>query len=472
MSWPYVPFLRGILERRAGLDLGRGGMETTLATFVQRRVALTGLSFDQYVEQLEVPGSEELLLLVEAMTVVYTWFFRDPAQFSAIEYLIRAFPGDGPILVWVAGCATGEEAYSVALVAASVGKRVSILGTDVNSAALEHARTGRYSAASLNAVDTSMRQKYLAGVSGDFVIPDTIRQCVRFQMANLVDMPPRCPTGDGWNLIICRNVLIYFTKEQASRTLDTFASGLAPGGHLVLGASEAILDRPAGLDVVVVAGRAVLQRPQPGLQTNVSNADRVTPLTALCRVTPDPPRAVTRSPASPWTAGPAADKPSGVVRSLVHHGGAPPPDSTACLLQQGYAALDAGDIATAKDLCMQAVQGDPTCAEAAMLAGIAHYLDGDSQEALQLLRGALCLDPTLWVACFYQALCYDNIGYADDAARSYAQVTRIAERQACNTGSRPLLDNWRDDLLAVAKKRSACAAHKRDRPNQGRVLAR
>jgi chemotaxis protein methyltransferase CheR len=475
MSLTYVPFLRGILERRAGLDLGRGGMETTLANFVHQRLERSGLSFERYLEQLEIPGSEELRLLVEAMTVVYTWFFRDPAQFLVIEQLMREFPGDRPMSIWVAGCATGEEPYSVALVAAEIGRRVSILGTDVNSAALEHAKQGRYSAASLNAIDAPMRQRYLADVSGDFVIPEPVKQSVRFQLGNLIDVAPRCPTGEGWDLIICRNVLIYFTPEQARRTLDAFASGLAPGRHLVLGASEAILERPVGLDVIGIAGRAVLKRPLAGQCSDSSKPDSNGSLVSFSRINlPQPRPSALNAPAPPAVATRevAFEKPSGVVRTHRNDGADVVPITALYALEKGRTALDAGDVVTAKRLCSEAVQLDPTCAEAAMFAGITHYLDGEFPEALQLLRGALCLDETLWAACFYQALCFENIGYAEDAARSYAQVMTIAEKLAHGPTRHPFLENWRNDLLAVAKKRAHPAKHRNPSSHKLRIQAR
>jgi hypothetical protein len=88
-------------------------------------------------------------------------------------------------------------------------------------------------------------------------------------------------------------------------------------------------------------------------------------------------------------------------------------------------------------------------------------LDGDIPSALYQLRGALCLDATLWAACFYQALCYENMGYAEDAARCYSQVVRLATEMS-SVEEHAFLRGWRQDLLAVASKRS----------NQGGVIRR
>jgi chemotaxis protein methyltransferase CheR len=434
-------------------------MEASLVHYVQQRLTERRMTYECFLEELEIPGCDELRNLVEAMTVVYTWFFRDPGQFRVIEELIRDFASERAMSIWVAGCATGEEPYSVALVAAALGKRVEILGTDLNTAALNHARAGRYATASLNAVDVAMRERYLSEIAGgEFVIPDAIRKSVRFQSGNLVDAAPRAPTGQGWDLIICRNVLIYFSQEQARRTLEIFANSLAPERHLVLGASEAILERPVGLTVVDVAGRAILERPrsgQSGAMLRPPSGDK--PSAPALRVAqPSEPRIQARptklavSQSTSRGGATTANVTRACHPTLI--GSVELPQTSIDALRKGCAALDAGDVLAAKELCSLAVRLDPTCAESAMFAGIAHYLDGNFEEALRLLRSALCLDAKLWPACFYQALCYDNLGYADDAARSYALVTKFAD--ASGSSTHHFLAHWRSDLLDVARKRS------------------
>lgn len=435
MSSIHVPLLRELLERRSGLDLGRGGMEVNLINYVQRQLALRELSFDRYFERLETPGSEELRQLVETMTVVYTWFFRDPGQFLVIEQLMRDFPLDRKMGIWVAGCATGEEPYSVALVAAEQCRSVDILGTDLNSHALSHARTGQYAATSLDAVDAAMRRRYLPSVSDQFVVPESVKQTVRFQAGNLVEPPPQAQAAEGWDLVICRNVLIYFGAEQARRTLERLANSLAPGGTLILGASEAILERPSTLQVTGVAGRAVLVRPHPDVKPSFTRLS--------------PPKFV---PAEPQPAAKPKLKSttSHAVPSLLRVA-AP---NARVAMEQGHLALESGDIPHARDSYLRAVALDSTCAEALMFAGIAHYLDGALMEALHHLRGALCHDASLWAACFYQALCYENLGYAEEAARSYSQVIRLSSDRAPAADEHPFLKGWKHDLLAVAHKRA------------------
>ncbi len=442
-------------------------MEANLVNFVRKRLALNELSFERYIEQVEIPGGDELRLLVEAMTVIYTWFFRDPGQFLIIEQLIRNFSLDRTMGIWVAGCATGEEPYSVALVATDLGKQVDILATDLNSEALRHAKTGRYALASLNPVDATMRARYLGGQSGDFEVPEAVKQRVRFQVGNLVEAAPKPQTTQGWDLVICRNVLIYFGRVQARRTLDTLAGSLAPGGTLVLGASEAILERPTGLNAVGISGRAVLVRPRPeDSQPSIPRAQNVgaaspqpqpnifssSAFSPQPRATPNVP--ITSLPqrnpmVQPDAANPTPENPS----TLLIVPGVTDTKSARAAIEHGHCALNAGNIPVARSSYQRAVSLDPTSAEALMFAGITYYIDGDLAEALQRLRGALCLDASLWAAWFYQALCYENMGCAEDAARGYSQVVSLGQ-QTQRSDEHPFLKGWRNDLLAVASKRA------------------
>jgi chemotaxis protein methyltransferase CheR len=464
-----VPLLRDLLERHSGLDLGRGGMEVNLLRYVERRLATRDLSFERYWEQLEIPGSEELRLLVETMTVIYTWFFRDPGQFEVIEQLIRSFSAERSMGIWVAGCATGEEPYSVALVANNLAKRVDILATDLNSSALHHAKVGRYTSTSLDAVDATLRRRFLGSSSKDFVVPDAVKQSVRFQVGNLVEAAPRAQAPEGWDLVICRNVLIYFGQDQARRTLDKLASSLAPGGALVLGASEAILERPSSLDVVGMCGRSVLMRPRlgecrpsrprlPSAEVR-SSEPRLKDAPSSVFALPSPVSAcagVGRIELETAVGQRRAENPATENRlTIVSSSTSTAATATArSAIDLGHVSLDAGNIPKARDHYLQAVRLDPTSAEALMFAGIAHYLDGAFTEALHYLRGALCLDASLWAACFYQALCYENMGYAEDAAHSFAQVVRLADRPTRRENEHAFLKGWRDDLLGVAVKRA------------------
>jgi chemotaxis protein methyltransferase CheR len=173
------------------------------------------------------------------MTVGHTGFFRHPEQF---ENLRRALPElarriQPPLRVWCAGCSTGEEAYSVALCADQACVPVSILATDVNPGAIEFARAGRYQAA---------RAAKLPGATGGWLAPERFRQSVRFEVSSLIDADPSFGLGP-FDLIFCRNVLIYFDREIVPEVLESLSLHLRPRGAIVISPADAVLPIPDGL---------------------------------------------------------------------------------------------------------------------------------------------------------------------------------------------------------------------------------
>ncbi|HNF98395.1 MAG TPA: CheR family methyltransferase, partial [Pseudomonadota bacterium] len=195
--------------------------------------------------------------LVRSLTVSHTRFFRDIEQLDAVETLLRRGPSQ--MRVWVAGCSTGEEAYSVALLALAQHRKIEIVASDVNQASLDAARAGVYPPEAIERIprrflfDFTNRGSYIE-------VSPRMRQAVRIVHHNLMKPPLRPTDGSGWDIILCRNVLIHFRAEHAAQALDKLALALAPGGHLFLGTSE-FHQRTPRLVPVHVANRIALQRP-------------------------------------------------------------------------------------------------------------------------------------------------------------------------------------------------------------------
>lgn len=440
------------LERRlsawTGIDLSRGGVRRSLARFLERRLRELGL--EQVEDYLGRVSSDpaELERMVNATTVVYTWFFRDDGQFSAIAQVLQQHRADAPPLrVWVPGCATGEDAYSLALLAAGLGKPIFVLGTDVNTEALAHARAGVYGAFSVKELKDSARG-YFTPKGGNLVVGETLRSSVRFERHNLVDSPPIAPGDQLWDVILCRNVLIYFARDPARRAFDRMARALAPGGHLVLGASEVVLEVPPGLESIYRGERLLLRR-----------------------VDPRRPREQQPSPAWPArSAYPARPLPVAPMPALPQHAAevvAASPRRTPVdaeqrrLLRHGHALLDRGDIPGAGKYYRDAVAHDPTCAEARLYAGISHYLSGEIELALNELRAAGFLDSRSWMASFYSALCHESLGHAEEALREYRNVVRVNDA-AHRLDGNSVFGTWQSDLISLARQRLASHAGRQD----------
>jgi two-component system CheB/CheR fusion protein len=235
-----------VLHRRLGRDFSEYKTGTLLRR-VQRRMHV--LQIDQvstYIEQLRTLPNEAELLFRELIISV-TGFFRDREAFAALEAMV--IPGlmadkrqSDPIRIWVAGCATGEEAYSIAILLseglkrASLARRVQIFATDVDDRALQFARAGLYpSTVAGNLTAERLERNFIKEHEGYRVTKDLRDMCL-FSTHDLVQDPPFSRLA----LISCRNLLIYFASSLQQRVLTTFHYALEPGGHLFLGPSEGI----------------------------------------------------------------------------------------------------------------------------------------------------------------------------------------------------------------------------------------
>jgi chemotaxis protein methyltransferase CheR len=436
-----------LVSHRTGIEITRGGADRTLTNFAERRTRELGITLGQYLWLLRTDGGSELEQLVNAITVGYTWFFRDAGQLAIVEAALGAEVARGrPARLWVPGCSTGEDAYSLALVATRLGREAEILGTDVNSASLERARRGRYREFSLRELDPRSAAQFSRQRDGSFELSAAVRSRVSFAHHNLMERPPVPQGGGGWDLILCRNVLIYFTRDAALAVMDALAGALAPGGYLVLGASEVVFDAPRGLEARYVANRLAFHRP-----VERQEAGSVPP--SVDWLLPPAREGAKRGVVSVFPfAGPELPVlPRASARPSLP--AAPPPADD---LLPGHVLLDQGDASGARDVYAAAVARDRTRADAHMYAGVARYLCGEVDPAMRDLRAALFLDEHLWPAAFYLALCHENSGHPEEALLAYRHVVRLSECGPKTLGS--LFDAWRGDLSEVARRRVAQAS--------------
>lgn len=239
-----------LLEKRTGVvvPLAR---KTFLVTSVRGRMRETGhAGFEAYFNDLlKVPeGAIEWITLVDRLTVHETHFFRHPPSFELIarQWLPQtaAQAAAGGIHAWSVGCATGEEAYTLAMVldrhlrAMHKGKcYFGVTATDVSQPALAVGRAGLYPAQKMHEIPQEYREQYCQALDEDsFCIREALRKRVGFASFNLLDVA-RAPLKR-LDMIFCQNVLIYFARERRRELLAAFARLLKPGGLLVLGAGE------------------------------------------------------------------------------------------------------------------------------------------------------------------------------------------------------------------------------------------
>ncbi len=226
------------LSRRIAEYAGLDPPEWVLLARAKERAARAGLDLDGYVARLGSDGAE-LEALTEALRVGETRFFRHKAQVEALRrHAIpeRIAQGREKLRAWSAGCATGEEAWTLAMLLAEAGRPFEVIGTDLSDGALATARAARYPAASAAEVPAATRARFLVEEAGAVTIAAALRERVRFERRNLLDAgyPQKC------DVILCRNVLIYFDGARRDEVIARLAESLLPGGYLFLGYSETL----------------------------------------------------------------------------------------------------------------------------------------------------------------------------------------------------------------------------------------
>jgi chemotaxis protein methyltransferase CheR len=188
-------------------------------------------------------GAAAVARLIEETTVQETYFFREREQLEAIDWHGLA-ARSGVIRIWDTACATGEEAYTLALLATEAfgaEPPVRIVATDISAEALARARVGEYGARAVREVGAPLRKRYFETRPGDsFRVGDRLRRLVSFSRHNLVRDPVPPAGHEPFDLIVCRNVLIYFGPEIVVRLMQALDGALRPGGAVLLGAADVL----------------------------------------------------------------------------------------------------------------------------------------------------------------------------------------------------------------------------------------
>lgn len=352
-----------LVRRECGLEL-----PTSRPAALRAAIRRTGADGeDEFLALVGRPGSRAAVeRLLDEVTVKETSFYRDADQLATIDWrglhAAAVEAGASTLRVWSAGCATGEEAYTLAMLAteafAPEPPPVEVLGTDVSAAALDRAKEGRYRPRRARAVPPVELDRYLAADGHLLTVRPAVRALVRFSRHNLVrDRMP--PVGEGlFDLVVCRNVLIYFDPETAESVVSGLSAALRPGGLLLLGAADQL-------------GRAV----RAGL---TAGADR-----------------------------------SGAAREA-----RPAPEE---LLARAVAAADAGDAGGALAAIDLLHAHDPLNAGGHFLRGLIELLR-DPRVAVESLRRALLIDPQFGLAAFQLGRAYDALGEGVAARAAYEKA--------------------------------------------------
>lgn len=250
-----------IVKQHAGVDLHDGKEELVRSRVSRRLRALELPDFRAYLAYLEQHREQELVELLDVVTTNKTHFFREAQHFDFLQRTFCGSPPTAPLRFWSAGCSSGEEPYSLAMLLAEQlpavhARAVRILATDISRPVLQRAHAARYRLSESTGLEAARVSKHCTREPGDVIeVKPELRAVVRFARLNLME---RWPMRGPFHAILCRNVMIYFDRPTRERLVERFRQLLAPGGYLLVGHSESLSGLKHGFDYVAPA---TYQRP-------------------------------------------------------------------------------------------------------------------------------------------------------------------------------------------------------------------
>jgi chemotaxis protein methyltransferase CheR len=417
--------LRERIRRRAGLNFPESRLPD-LEAGIRRAMAHAGTGDIHSFAQRVDTDAAVFDALIGNLTVGETYFFREPAQFEVLRNRVlpdlrRGLANGGRLRVWSAGCASGEEVYSLAILLEEQGMAdlATIFGTDISRAALQRAREASYGIWSLRGSPGATASPNFERHGDRFVVNARLRRRVDFRYLNLAEgayPSPENGTAEV-DLILCRNVMIYFDAETVRRVARRFHRSLKPGGWLLAGPSDPPLWDSAPFRTRVTDGCVLYQRddgvpeeaPAPFVFSTPVRAE-----TVVAETVPDMPPPM---PAPPIEAPevPAA---------------APAESALPSVIEAVRSLADAGNALAAAQAAIDALRDFPLCPELHHLHAVVCMEIGRSEAAIASIRRVLYIDPTLAVAHFMLASVLRRAGRRDEAQRAYQAALAACAAQS------------------------------------------
>lgn len=451
---PAFPELKESLIGSTGL-VYYADKDSELAVHVARRLARTGRrDCHAYLHLLREKdaGDTELDTLIEDLTIGETYFFRHQEMFDALRDrvlpdVIQRNRDSRHLRIWSAGCATGAEPYSVSILlrrefAARIdGWDVSVVGTDINRGFLAQAREGRYAEWAFRATSPAMKSECFEPADRSWIIKPKYREGVSFQYHNLVQHPVPSLLHHlfAFDVILCRNVTIYFHLDMIRRLLTRFHHCLVDGGWLLVGHAEPNQELFAAYRTVYESGAVLYQK---GERTAAAWSDDRWPTMSDTAAVETP---TERPIVAPWLARPLTDgwlvcpplPPSSsqagpatlaAAPAIAGLGGAAPPSE----LEAIRACANRGDLAETARLCEQQLTTDRLNPVIHFYLALVLDQSGQHEEAERSLRRAIYLDRSFTLAHYYLGLLLQKKGNISAAIRSFRNVLELLSRTAAD----------------------------------------
>ncbi len=265
--------LRDFIYEKAGIYFAENKVYLLESRLAGRIEELGLSSYEEYHYYLKYGGqktSRELTYLFDLVTTNETSFFRNPPQLDAFKIMVQKnyangnWPSGG-LRIWSAGCSTGEEPYTLAIImlemSAQMGKPLpfTILGTDISSKALASAKKAVFNNYSVRNTDKVLLQRYFTEKGGFYALKDIVKQQITFDFLNLIDSDSYRKYRQ-MDMIFCRNVLIYFDEAGKKKVIENLYQSLKPGGYLTIGHAESLHNISRGFKPLIFPGTIAYQK--------------------------------------------------------------------------------------------------------------------------------------------------------------------------------------------------------------------
>lgn len=400
-----------LLDRTMGLHAASIG-SSAIERAVRGRLRALGLdTVEDYWARLQ-RSREEVQELIEAVVVPETWFFRDPQAFAAMARTLMQQAAARPMAEFrllSLPCSTGEEPYTMAMALIEAGlppERFSIDAIDISARSLACARQGVYGANSFRGQDIAFRDRHFERAERGHRIREALRGRVRFTQANMFDADFPA-AAESYDIVFCRNLLIYFDADTQARAIALLKRLLAPEGMLFAGPSEAGLMAANGFASARIPMAFAFRKAE------------------VAAARPESPPPIIKRPAAPARSAPQRAKPSRPFASI-----GPKPSPSPPGLDELRRIADRGQLAEAAQGCEAHMRRCGASPEALLLLGLISDASGDPSAAGAYYRKALYLDPDHAEALGHLALLLKKEGNAAGAKRMNDRMARADGRRA------------------------------------------
>ncbi len=410
-----------VLREASGMTLA-SSVRRSLSTALIRAAEARGMELSTFLQKLLAREAQFVEQFIEYAVIGETYFFRHPEHLRELAR-VATQKESGLFRVWSAGCATGEEAYSIAMSLLAAGlpaERIRVTASDISARSLQRARAATYGPWSVRRIEPSMERRFLTPQGDLVMVSSQARRPVEFHRHNLV--LDAAPVADQ-DAVFCRNVLIYFPQELVRQVIARLVGALAPGGLLFLAPAEAPLANGLGLDQLEVQGSPVFRVPgpkssQPAESSPAPPAAPDPKLEALRKLKPLTAASFPPRPAPAPVPEPAAPAP-------------PPAPAAAAVtvsddaMRQALEAAREGKFARAEELGREAAR--QLVPEAYLLLAMVAEMRGELNGAVDLVRKALYLDPQLAQGHAALVSLYSRLNRREDAERARQNALRALE---------------------------------------------